>query len=40
MTQNLVIPANSMFAMAGIEVAGSIASSTSEAVVGIVVTKA
>ena len=38
--QNLVIPANSMFAMAGIEVAGSIASSTSEAVVGIVVTKA
>jgi len=38
--QNIVLPANTMFAMAGIEVAGSIASSTSEAVVGIVVTKA
>lgn len=38
--QNLVIPAGSMFAVAGIELAGSIASTTSEAVVGIVVTKA
>jgi hypothetical protein len=38
--QNLVIPAGSMFALAGIELAGSIGSSTTEAVVGIVVTKA
>lgn len=38
--QNLVIPAGSMFAMAGIELAGSITSNTSDAVVGIVVTKA
>jgi hypothetical protein len=38
--QNLVIPAGSMFALAGIELAGSIGSTTTEAVVGIVVTKA
>ena len=38
--QNLVIPAGSMFALAGIELAGSIGSSTTDAVVGIVVTKA
>tara|TARA_R100000951_G_scaffold81959_1_gene69646 strand:- start:3870 stop:4457 length:588 start_codon:yes stop_codon:yes gene_type:complete len=38
--QDLIIPAGSMFAMAGIELAGSITSTTSEAVLGIVVTKA
>jgi len=38
--QDLIIPAGSMFAMAGIELAGTIASTTSEAVIGIVVTKA
>lgn len=38
--QDLIIPAGSMFAMAGIELAGSITPTTSEAVVGIVVTKA
>ncbi len=38
--QDLVIPAGSMFAMAGVELAGTIASNTTEAVVGIIVTKA
>jgi hypothetical protein len=38
--QNLIIPDKTMFAMAGIELAGSISANTSEAVVGIVVTKA
>lgn len=39
-SQNIIIPAETMFAMAGVEAQGSIASTTSEAVVGIVVTKA
>ena len=38
-SQNLTIPAGSMFAMGGIELAGSITETTLEAVVGIVVTK-